>query len=427
MTVQTANVDVAFVGGGIAALWLACLAQRRALSVAVIAPEPLGGEQTMASQGIIHGGGKYLLRRNLTRRFASDSLAHLATMPARWRRCLTGNIVETSGDIDLRGLPVLAEQVELRATTRWSLPRLWVASQLFADTSRREGVSPSLRAARRPLLGARASCPRTRPKGAPPDMPQGLSNRTTRQKRRFELQGDFVIDVESLVQRLAAKVRARVVSCKVAPEDMLVDDDGVAGIRVGDSTLLAQRYVFAAGVGNAELAPRAGFDAQATLLRPLHQAWARIERPEPTFAHYLARPFGVEPDLTVTTHQHDNATVLYLGGRLATAGVARSANAQIAAARRTVATAMPHIDTTSAEFHVLRVDRAEPRRSPSQRASDTFLTTRRNASLCFPIKLSLMPRLGDLFLRELAAIEPVPNPWRGNPERPVAVARRPWT
>ena len=426
MTAQTANVDVVFVGGGIAAFWLACLAQRRGLSVAVIASEPLGGEQTMASQGIIHGGGKYLMRRNLTRRFASDSLAHLATMPARWRRCLTGNIVESSGDIDLRGLPVLAEQVELRATTRWSLPRLWVASQLVADTPRREGVSPSLRAARRVLLEARELCPRTRPKGAPPDMPQGLSDRTTRQKGRVELQGDFVIDVESLAQRLAAKVRARVVSCKVASEDVLVDDHGVAGIRVGDCTLLAQRYVFAAGAGNAELAPRAGFGAQATVLRPLHQVWARIEHAEPVFAHYLTRPLGVEPDLTVTTHQCDGATVLYLGGHLATAGVARSASAQKAAAGRAVAAALPHIDTTRTDFHTLRVDRAEPQRRRTRRASDAFLATRRNASLCFPVKLSLMPRLGDLFAQELAAIEPRPDPWRGDPDQPVATAQRPW-
>ena len=426
MTARTANVDVAFVGGGIAAFWLACLAQRRGLSVAVIASEPLGGEQTMASQGIIHGGGKYLMRRNLTRRSASDSLAHLATMPARWRRCLTGNIVESSGDIDLRGLPVLAEQVELRATTRWSLPRLWVASQLVADAPRREGVSPSLRAARRVLLEARASCHRTRPKDVPRDMPQGVPDCTWRRKTHVQLQEDFVVDVESLVRQLASGVRGRVLPRRIAPEDVLVDGDGIAGIRVGTTKLHAQRYVFAAGAGNAELAPRAGFGAQATVLRPLHQVWARIEHAEPVFAHYLTRPLGVEPDLTVTTHQCAGATVLYLGGQLATAGVARGASAQMAAAQRIVAAALPHIDTTRTDFHTLRVDRAEPQRRLTQRASDAFLATRRNASLCFPVKLSLMPRLGDLFAQELAAIERRPNPWRGDADQPVATAQRPW-
>ena len=404
-------MDVAFVGGGAAALWLACLAQRRGLSVAVIAPDPLGGEQTLASQGIIHGGGKYLLRRNASR-VRSEPPTQLATMPARWRRCVAGDIVEASGDVDVRGLTVLAEHVELRATTRRALPRFRVASRMLAagprsDAPRREGVSPSRHAARR--------------------VPRKAEGPAQQCQARVRLPEDFVVDAESLVKLLAAGVRGHLLPRQVAPEDVLVDDDGVAGIRVGNTTLLAQRYVFAAGAGNAELARRAGLQPQATVSRPLHQAWARIERAEAVFAHCLTRPFGAEPDLTITTHPCDDATVLYLGGRLATIGVARDESAQKAAARRAVAAALPHIDTTHAEFHTLRVDRAEPQRTAARRASDAFLTTRRNASLCFPVKLSLMPRLGDLFLHELAAVKPDTNPWCGNPNQPVATARRPWS
>ena len=409
MNESTIHVDVAFVGGGVAALWLACLARSRGLSVVVIAPEPLGGEQTMASQGIIHGGAKYLLHGWAKR----ASSGHLAAMPARWRRCLAGNAVAGSGDIDLSGVTVLAEHVELCACTRRAQLRMRAAARLLtgeANAPARSGASKQL--------------------------------------------PDFVVDVESLLARLAEGIDGCLLPERVGPEQVRRGDEGVAGIDLSTATVVAQRYVFAAGAGNADLAPRLGFGADATMLRPLHQTWAVVEHTPAVFAHCLVRAFGTEPDVTVTTHQGGNQTVLYLGGHLATAGVARGADEQIEAARRTLASALPHVDLTHAQFGTVRVDRAEPPRGAASRTDDAFLATRGNALLCFPVKLSLAPRLGDLFLREVAALEPVaprradapagrasrpPRPkgaqvaiqnvlqqGKGTPGQPVRLARRPW-
>ena len=44
--------------------------------------DSLGGEQTLASQGMIHGGLKYALGGTLTR--SSEAIAN---MPERWRAC----------------------------------------------------------------------------------------------------------------------------------------------------------------------------------------------------------------------------------------------------------------------------------------------------------------------------------------------------
>ncbi|MEZ5480827.1 MAG: FAD-dependent oxidoreductase [Porticoccaceae bacterium] len=65
---QTINVDIAIIGGGIAGLWLlnrlvsagynAILFEQSALS---------GSDQTVASQGMIHGGIKYTPGRNTER------------------------------------------------------------------------------------------------------------------------------------------------------------------------------------------------------------------------------------------------------------------------------------------------------------------------------------------------------------------------
>lgn len=100
MTRRSLSVDAAIVGGGIAALWSASLLAKRGLSVVVCEPNGLGGVQTLASQGIIHGGAKYSSDRT-----APLSVA-LNAMPDRWRACLEG-----AGEIDLRGVEVLAEKM----------------------------------------------------------------------------------------------------------------------------------------------------------------------------------------------------------------------------------------------------------------------------------------------------------------------------
>lgn len=94
------SVDVAIVGGGISGLWVANLLARRGLAIAVCEPNGVGGVQTLASQGIVHGGAKYALAGT------APLASALNGMPDRWRACLAG-----TGEIDLRGVRVLADRV----------------------------------------------------------------------------------------------------------------------------------------------------------------------------------------------------------------------------------------------------------------------------------------------------------------------------
>ena len=96
-------VDAAIVGGGISGLWIANLLAGRGLSVVICEPRGVGGVQTLASQGIVHGGAKY------ARDGAAPLAGALKAMPDRWRACLGG-----TGEIDLRGIDVLAENVDIR-------------------------------------------------------------------------------------------------------------------------------------------------------------------------------------------------------------------------------------------------------------------------------------------------------------------------
>src|SRR5688500_2310975 len=91
--------DIVILGGGIAGLWLLNRLRDAGYSVLLLENSALGAGQTIASQGMIHGGLKYALGGALTG--ASEAIAD---MPQHWQRCLQGQ-----GDVDLRGTQLLSD------------------------------------------------------------------------------------------------------------------------------------------------------------------------------------------------------------------------------------------------------------------------------------------------------------------------------
>ena len=368
-------VDVAIVGTGVAGLWLGNLLTRRGLAVALCDPGPLGGVQTAMSQGIIHGGVKYALG-------GARRSAWLAAMPARWRACLAGR-----DDVDLRGTKVASETVHVVSVRAGAKLRTLLARQVVSGGVKRVAAAP-------PLGGGMAYA-----------------------------SSDFALDVPSLVRRLAAAVRHRVLTHRVDAEAVVPGPRGVAGLRLGGRVLQASAYVFAAGAGNAALAERVGAKASMRL-RPLRQicVWPRAPAP-PVYAHCLAKALGVEPDLTVTTH----GPALYLGGKVANfAGERRRPRddaGRIALARALLTEHLPGLDLTGAKFKVVAADRAEPAAAP---LGEAFVARRGNAFVCWPIKLSLAPRLGDRMLAALAGLRPRAASWPGDPAAPCRYASPPY-
>ena len=371
-------VDVAIVGAGVAGLWLANLLTRRGFAVAVCDPGPLGGEQTAMSQGIIHGGVKYTLG-------GARRSPRLAAMPARWRACLAGQ-----DDVDLRGVEIAAEAVHLVSARASARPRALLAGWLAGGVAKR--ITP-----------------------APPPFGRGAVYATA----------DFALDVPSLVRRLAAPVRHRVVAQRVDAEALIPGPQGIAGLRLAGRVLEAGAYVFAAGAGNAALAERVGVEAPMRL-RPLRQicVWPRAPFP-PVGAHCLAGALGVEPELTVTTH----GPALYVGGEVASAGAGgkgggpRDDAERIELARALLSEHLPGVDFTGAIFKVVVARRAEPAAAP---LGDAFVARRGNAFVCWPIKLSLAPQLGDRLLAALANLRPRSAPWPGDQAARRAYATPPY-
>ena len=77
--------DAVIFGGGIAGLWLLDELRRGGYSAVLLESRALGSGQTVASQGIIHGGLKYTLSGMLTK-----SAANISEMPGLWRECFAG-------------------------------------------------------------------------------------------------------------------------------------------------------------------------------------------------------------------------------------------------------------------------------------------------------------------------------------------------
>ena len=370
------EVDVVIVGAGIAGLWLGNLLAQRGLSLAICESGAIGGTQTAASQGIVHSGLKYALDGR-----ANRAAKALAAMPARWRACLAGR-----GEIDLRGVPVLAQHMNLFAPSPNAAARALFAGPL-AEQCRRldaETVPPYLR-------GVLAEI------------------------------DDFVLSVPALIRRLGERLLARVIPVSVTPDALVAGPQGLAAVTTPEACIDAQAFVFAAGGGNEALAPRAGFADVRMARRPLRQTSARLDTRQGVFAHCLASSEGADGamavDMTITSHDD----TLYIGGQAAEDGAERDHAEQVAVVRRLLTQAFPGIDLSGARFGTHRLVRAEP--VPD--CDDALAARRGNCVFCWPFKLSLAPRLGDMAMALLRDLHPRPNAWTGHRTGPKLPWARP--
>ncbi|WP_260293612.1 FAD-dependent oxidoreductase [Sedimenticola hydrogenitrophicus] len=354
---DTVQVDITLLGGGIAGLWSAATLTRQGYSVALIESRAIGGIQTVASQGIIHGGTKYALRGNL-----NESARAIAEMPGIWRACLVGD-----GPLDLRQVRVLAQHQHL-----WSTDNL--ISQLAGFFA-----GKAMRSRMRPIEGP------SRP--APFDAP-GFHGRL------YQLD-EPVLDIPSLIRELAGQIRERILLVPpggltlnpATPRTLTVDSGGE---RV---TLESQRIILTAGKGNADLLQQLGRQHPAMQLRPLHMLILQGQLP-PLYAHCLGAQ--ANPRLTITSYPlPDGEQVWYIGGQLAENGVALSAERQIEMAQQELRTTMPWIDFSSVRWRSLMIERAEPRIASGLRPDSCYLHSDREIITAWPTKLAFAPRLAS--------------------------------
>lgn len=367
------STDIAIFGGGIAGLWLLARLRKLGFSAILLESDRLGSGQTLASQGIIHGGLKYALSGNL------DGAAQaIAAMPARWRDLLAGN---TGDDLDLSTVRVLSECYYM-----WS--------------------DGGFRSRLKSFLGSKSL--RGRIDAVSPDDYPAPFAETTIAGSLYQLP-DFVIDSESLLARLvdlspgarfqidAGHTRFRqtaqgqVESCQVCCRGTAVE-------------ITAQRFVFSAGEGNAGLIAAAGLERISQQLRPLKMVCLTGPQLPALFAHCIGSDFSMTPLLTITTHPgEDGQHTWYLGGELAESGVSQSDEELLARARGLLNRFLPWVDITGVSWQCFTINRAEADTGNSKRPDDAFYMEAKNTIVVWPTKFTLTPSLTDRVVNHLHA------------------------
>lgn len=374
------SADIAIIGGGIAGLWLLNRLCNQGYNAVLFESNSLGGEQTIASQGMIHGGIKYALGGALTG--ASEAIAD---MPDHWRRCLKGE-----GDVDLRNARVLSEHFYM-----WSTKSL---------TSRITSFFASK------VTRGRVNTVETRDRPAAFASPQFKGH-------LYQLV-DLVLDAPSVVKTLADNYQQRIFRIDWQRSRFIKDASGkVKQLLINDQVALsAQQFILCAGAGNEWLCEQLGINKPRMQRRPLKQVLVKHHYPYALYAHCMGG--NPSPRLTVSSHQReDGAMVWYLGGDLATEGVALSDGALIEKAKQELDQLFPWLDFSNAEFATLSIDRAEPKQKALVKPDKAFAAWADNCSnviVAWPTKLTLAPNMANEVNRLLQQQAVVPSA-KGDP------------
>lgn len=359
--------DIAVVGGGIAGLWSLAKLRAAGFSAVLLERAALGSGQTIASQGIIHGGTKYALTGKLT-----GSAMAIGEMPGIWRAALAGD-----GDVDLSGVRVLAEH-----------------QYLWSNGSLASGMAGFFAA--KVMQSRMQSLPRD-------EFPSPFDTPAFRGSV-YRLD-EPVLDAASLLGVLAERLSD---NCYLG--ELIACEKIAAGWRLGISgqiTIETKALIFTAGKGNADLLAMAGRQAPRMQTRPLRMLMVRGRLPILN-AHCLGA--SANPRLTITSYLEDDGRVVwYLGGQVAEEGIHRSPADQMVAGRAELAELMPWVDVSGTEWATLHVERAEVATPGGKRPDDAYVACADRLITSWPTKLAFAPRVARLVSDQIAALNIAPS------------------
>jgi glycine/D-amino acid oxidase-like deaminating enzyme len=349
------NFDIVICGGGVAGLWLLNVLHKVGFNVILIEKNSLGGTQTMASQGMIHGGQRYMLGGN-----PSTHAASVAALPKRWDACLSGR-----GELDLTEVSVLSE-----TQVMWSTGGRMANLALSAGTQ-------TIKAKTRKLSMYQV-----------PEALSGLSGIPV-----YELP-EKVLNVGSLVEILSGPHKSRL--HKGCVESLSRD----GRLTVAGTEIKAQIVICAAGLGNEELLTLLEVDKATTQRRPLRQLMVRT-MPFALYGHGITTSY--KPRVTVTSFpMHSGGYVWYLGGAIADDTLKLSKDDAIAYAKKEMLAMFGHLDWEGKQWATWYGVRAEAFCKNGRLPSGPVVNEYGNALVVWPTKLTLVPLLGDKVLARLA-------------------------
>ncbi len=376
------STDIVIFGGGIAGLWLLNRLRDEGYQVVLLETNRLGGGQTLASQGIIHGGLKYALSGSLT-----GAANLISTMPSRWRSCLAGE-----ADVDLRACRILSEHYYM-----WSGSGFRSKLKTFLGSK---------------SLNARVNVVEKQ------DYPEFFKAANI-DGSLYKLP-DFVLDTESLLKILVEQQKEHIFRIEADSYTFIHNDsDNLTSVILcndeSEICIEAQKFIFSAGEGNQNLIDMAQLEKPKSQLRPLNMVYVKGSRLPPAFVHCIGDSFSLAPKLTVTSHTNSaGSTVWYLGGEIAEAGVGKDDATQIREAQILLTTLFPWVDLQDTQWHCFTINRAEANVKSNYRPEDAYFTEEKNVLVAWPTKLTLTPNLADKVSEYFEALPLIPLAMNNN-------------
>ena len=347
---QPLKLDVAIFGGGIAGLWTLSRLLKQGFSAHLFECHQVGGGQSIASQGIIHGGTKYALTGKITG--ASEAIRE---MPAIWNQCLAGK-----GEIDL-------SEVKVNSTHQL----LWTQANMKSKVG---GFFASK------VMSSRMT------KLQADEVPEIF--RDAKFKGTVYRLDEQVLDPKSLFQCLFNQL-SEYISFYSASQ-LALNSGSNSQFKINALSFDAKAIIFAAGEGNEQLLQNAGLKQPLMQRRPLHMPMVRSPSLPQLTAHALGD--GTVPRMTITANTDQSGHVIwYLGGKIAEEGVSSTADELIPKAKGELHNLLPWMDWHSMEWSTLMINRAEPLIADGSRPDRPYVQRNKNVITAWPVKLAFAP------------------------------------
>jgi len=337
------KVDAVVFGGGASGLWTLNELSNKGYSVVLIESQELGRGQTIATQGIIHSGGKYLLMQS---RGYSESPFELITgipkrlrsirglkqMPAIWEAHFNGQEPDLSDTISSNFCYFFQSSANFKTRIFENLCRFGLETKL-------ERVDP-------------------------PEILKG--------KRVFKMH-ERIIDPKKLLERLASPHADKIIYGRAEFDD---------GVNINGISLNPEIKIFLAGSGNKTLAEAEGIDLPMQE-RPLTQKYIGHPDLPNFFGHCID---GQQTRATITTHpSKKHGKVWQIGGTVAEDDLD---------IRKELPGILNYELPRDAFIGSFKVNRAEPL-AGGVRPSGTGIVEIENNIFGWPTKLVLVPELAD--------------------------------
>jgi hypothetical protein len=343
------DTDLLIFGTGIASLWCTAHLRARGYKVIMICDRPVGGDQTLAAQGIIHAGLKYALSGKITKLARS-----ISAMPQHWLDALHGK-----GTVDLSGARVAAQGQELMIPDNIMgglvsrLSQTVFKGQIYDHADWRDDILSS------GFQGHIVQLP------------------------------EPVVDVPSVVTHIFQKNQSIIFQTSGQEIVFQTPHD----IVIGNDVIHTQACIFACGAGNQKMATNNQDEPHIQMrLRPLMMGFLK---PAPFLlsAHLIGT--SDKPLATITTHTlQSGEKIWYIGGQVSERATSSPPEKLFKDILKILMRFFPAFDFQQIEMAALALERAEGFATSSHQPPDRPIIQRKNSNFyIWPSKMTFAPLL----------------------------------